>query len=86
MFFLFVVGAVGAALAGKVGVGASVQQLRKALQVFSSTNEVGTLVEAVQGLYQHQAEFTSNGSGDKKPGSRINREDLKLICYEYIYT
>lgn len=66
-------------------VGASVQQLRKALQSFSTTNEVTALIEAVRELYQHQAEFASNGSGDKKPVNRIKREELHLICYEYIY-
>lgn len=66
-------------------VGASVQQLRKALQSFSTTSEVTPLIEAVRELYQHQAEFVSNGSGDKKPVNRIKREDLRLMCYEYIY-
>lgn len=66
-------------------VGASVQQLRKALQSFSTTSEVTPLIEAVRELYQHQAEFVSNGSGDKKPVNRIKREDLRLMCYEYVY-
>jgi SNF2 family DNA or RNA helicase len=66
-------------------VGASVQQLRKALQSFSTTSEVTPLIEAVRELYQHQAELVSNGSGDKKPVNRIKREDLCLMCYEYIY-
>jgi superfamily II DNA or RNA helicase len=66
-------------------VGASVQQLRKALQTFSSTNEVGVLIETVRELYQHQAEFASSGPSDKSHGRRIKREDLNLICYEYIY-
>jgi superfamily II DNA or RNA helicase len=66
-------------------VGASVQQLRKALQSFSNTSEVTPLIETVRELYQHQAEWVSNGSGDKKPVNRIKREDLRLMCYEYIY-
>ena len=66
-------------------VGASVQQLRKALQTYSSTNDVHGLIETARALYQHQRAFSSNGSGDQKPVSRIKREDLKLICYEYIY-
>ena len=66
-------------------VGASVQQLRKALQTYSSANNVHVLIETVRALYQHQGEFSTNGSGDKKPVSRIKREDLKLVCYEYIY-
>jgi len=43
------------------------------------------LIETVQALYQHQGKFSSNDSGEKKPVNRITREDLKLICYEYIY-
>jgi len=66
-------------------VGAAVQQLRKALQTYSSTNDVQVLIETVRERYQHQGEFSSNSSGNKKPVSRIKREDLKLICYEYVY-
>ena len=66
-------------------VGASVQQLRKALQIFSSTNDIKVLVETVRALYQHQGAFSSNEPSDEKPVSKIRREDLKLICYEYIY-
>lgn len=66
-------------------VGASVQQLRKALQTFSTSNEVNVLVHAVREIYHHQAELTSDAS-EKKPAIRITRDDLKLICYEYIYT
>lgn len=67
-------------------VGASVQQLRKALQTYSTGNEVSTLVHAVREIYQHQAGLTFDDSSDKKPAIRITRDDLKLICYEYIYT
>ena len=66
-------------------VGASVQQLRKALQTYSSTNDVHVLIETVQELYQHQGAFSSNGASDKKTLHRIKREDLKLTCYEYIF-
>jgi hypothetical protein len=66
-------------------VGAAVQQLRKALQTYSSTNDVQVLIETIRERYQHQGEFSSHSSGDKKPVSRIKREDLKLICYEYVY-
>jgi hypothetical protein len=67
-------------------VGASIQQLRKTLQTYGSPNDIHGLIETVRALYQHQVrEFSSNGSGDKKSVSRIKREDLKLVCYEYIY-
>src|SRR5262249_15210660 len=66
-------------------VGASVQQLRKALQTYSSTNDVQMLIETVRELYHHQGAVSPNGADDKMPISRIKREDLQLICYEYIY-
>lgn len=66
-------------------VGASVQQLRKALQTYSTSNEVGVLVHAVREIHQHQAKLTFEESSEKKPAIRITRNDLKLICYEYIY-
>jgi hypothetical protein len=66
-------------------VGASVQQLRKALQTYSDTNDVHGLIETVQALYQHQGVSSTDEAGDKRRLSRIAREDLKLICYEYIY-
>ena len=66
-------------------VGASVQQLRNAIQTYSRTNDVQVLIETVRALYQHQGAVSSNEPADKKPASRIRREDLKLICYEYIY-
>jgi hypothetical protein len=67
-------------------VGASIQQLRKALQTYSSTNDVHVLIETVRLLYQHQGAVASYGAGGKKPVSSIKRENLELICYEYVYT
>jgi superfamily II DNA or RNA helicase len=66
-------------------VGASVQQLRQGLQTYSSTNDVQGLIETVRELYQQQGEASPRGVGEKEPASNIRREDLKLICYEYIY-
>jgi hypothetical protein len=70
---------------GQPLVGASVQQLRKAIQSYSNTNDFRVLIETVRALYQHQGVFSSHESGDGKPLSKIRRENLKLICYEYIY-
>jgi superfamily II DNA or RNA helicase len=41
-------------------IGASVQQLRNALQTYSSTNDVQVLIETVRTLYQHQGAFSSS--------------------------
>jgi superfamily II DNA or RNA helicase len=66
-------------------VGASVQQLRKALQTYSSTSDVQVLIEAARALYQHQGMAFSNKPVDNGRATGITRQDLKLICYEYIY-
>jgi hypothetical protein len=60
-------------------VGASVQQLRKALQINSSTNDIRTLIETVQELHECQGVLSSNSPDDKKPVHRIKREELKLV-------
>jgi hypothetical protein len=65
-------------------VGASVQQLRKAMQTYSSTNDVRVLIETVRALYQHQGTAFSHEPVDNSRATRIARQDLKLVCYEYI--
>ncbi|MBK9713563.1 MAG: helicase [Kouleothrix sp.] len=65
-------------------VGASVQQLRKALQSYSSSNAVADLIATVRELYQNQG-GPSAEAPEKKVGSGLTREQLRLICYEYVY-
>ncbi len=65
-------------------VGAAVQQLRKALQLYSSTNEAHGLIETVRELRKMHGEPPPTAAAEKKPGVRIAREDLKLMCYEYV--
>jgi SNF2 family DNA or RNA helicase len=65
-------------------VGAAVQQLRHAIQRYSRMNDIQVLIETVRALYQHQGAASSQDSPTDKPVSKIRREDLKLICYEYI--
>lgn len=65
-------------------VGAGVQQLRKALQTYSSTSDATVLLEAVRELHRKQGAAPVLDVGKSK-GSRVSRNDLKLICYEYVY-
>ena len=52
---------------------------------------IGAALTGVQRLYIETApliyfgELSSNGSAEKKTSNGITPEDLKLICYEYIY-
>lgn len=64
-------------------VGAGVQQLRKALQAYSVTNDTSVLLDAVREL-QRSHGTTQSVEADKPKGSRISRGDLQLICYEYV--
>lgn len=66
-------------------VGASIQRLRQALQSFSTANEVGFLIEAVRDLYRQQSEGALPDEGHPRAADRIRRDDLKLMCYEYIH-
>jgi superfamily II DNA or RNA helicase len=63
-------------------VGASVRTLREALKQYSVANEPKQLVHAVQNLYAQQGDFDSEGRSERP--APITRENLHLICYEYI--
>ena len=64
---------------------ASVQTLRKALQAYSATGELGPLVGAVREIYEQQGEVAIDDERGFHPNDRIRREDLRLVCYEYVY-
>jgi hypothetical protein len=66
-------------------VGASVQNLRKALQSYGDLGDVTSLIETVRDLYRSQGTFNPTELSEKKPIKRIKREDLRLVCYEYVY-
>lgn len=64
-------------------VGASVQRLRKALQEYGSAGNLAALIGVVSELYQQQGVVTpqpQNGTQQR----RLTREDLHLICFEYV--
>jgi hypothetical protein len=63
-------------------VGASVRTLREALKQYNVNNSPQPLVEAVRELHSQQGEIIPQGMVER-PVS-VSREDLHLICYEYI--
>ena len=56
------------------------------LQRYSRTNDIQVLIETVRVLYQHLGAGASQEPPIEKPVRKIRRDDLKLICYEYLYT
>jgi hypothetical protein len=71
--------------AGCTATNPSDQQLRKALQSYSSSNDVALLVTTVREIYQNQGVTASIEVPEKKVGNGITRESLRLVCYEYVY-
>lgn len=65
-------------------VGASVQSLRDGLKVYSSNNEVLPLIEVVRELYEQQG-LESEEPVDGGTGQVLSREDLHLVCFEYVW-
>ena len=63
-------------------VGASVQKLREAMNVYSTTNEIQPLVATLKELYQQQGQSQVETPRPRHP--RLTRDDLHLVCYEYI--
>ncbi|MBA3530372.1 MAG: helicase, partial [Ardenticatenales bacterium] len=65
-------------------VGAAVQQLRKALQEYSASNDATPLVETTRALRQSQGAPAAEPAAEKGR-VRLSRDDLKLVCYEYVW-
>ena len=64
-------------------VGASVQQLRRAVQIYRSDSDVEALLSIVRELYEAQGIVETDAHADDQRNI-VRREDLHLICYEYI--
>jgi superfamily II DNA or RNA helicase len=65
-------------------VGASVQLLRKSIQDYTSSSDPHGLIEVVRSLYQQQGCVAVDVPSDQ-PRKRLTRDDLHLVCYEYVY-
>jgi hypothetical protein len=66
-------------------VGASVQRLRKVLQDYTSSGHLSGLVEILRELYRQQGHPVDETGSDVRR-NRLKREDLSLVCYEYVCT
>ena len=63
--------------------GVSVKTLRKAYEAFTATARVDELLAAVQSISQEKERPSSAVSESKMP---VRREDLKLICFDYLWS
>jgi superfamily II DNA or RNA helicase len=66
-------------------VGASVQKLRKASQDYANSEQLGDLVNVVRDLYSQQGVPVREAETEPRR-KRLTRQDLYLVCYEYVCT
>ena len=65
-------------------VGASVQTLRQALKTYTTTSDVAPLIATIRESVAQYGSAREDTSADRRT-PRLVREDLHLICYEYIW-
>lgn len=66
-------------------VGAVVQQLRQALQAYSQTNDPAALISTLRTVHEQQGSPPPEALAASSPAKTITREQLRLVCFEYIY-
>jgi superfamily II DNA or RNA helicase len=66
-------------------VGASVLRLKKIVQEYSRSGDFAALFEVVRELRQTQGDF-SETAATERPRQHIRREDLRLMCYDYVWS
>ncbi|MCI0577972.1 MAG: phospholipase D-like domain-containing protein [Chloroflexi bacterium] len=65
-------------------VGASIQLLRDALRAYSANGDARPLIDTTRQLYDQQAGLPPEPENGNRMKA-ITRDDLHLVCYEYIY-
>jgi len=66
-------------------VGVAIKQLRESLKVYNKSNDLAHLIEPLRALYELQGGVGDNNDAQRKLIIQIQRNDLRLICYEYIW-
>jgi hypothetical protein len=62
--------------------GVQVKELRNAFQAFRKVQSIGSLLEAVLSLRTRYG--TSSGVGSGETTKELHREDLHLVCFDYV--
>jgi superfamily II DNA or RNA helicase len=62
--------------------GVYIKELRRAYESFSAGGQVGELLAAIGSIGQEQAQPPGVESASKLP---VRREDLKLVCFDYVW-
>ena len=62
-----------------------IRALRKAYEAFTTTNQISELLAAVQSIGSTVEAPDDSDSSNSESKSPVKREDLKLICFDYIW-
>ncbi|HLL78092.1 MAG TPA: DEAD/DEAH box helicase, partial [Ktedonobacteraceae bacterium] len=62
--------------------GVYIKELRRAYDAFAAGGQIDTLLSAVQRIGQQQEPPVSSNGESKSP---VKREDLKLVCFDYVW-
>lgn len=62
-----------------------VKALRKGFDVYKKDGDVKKLLEVVQGIGAESKEEVRKGQGEGERRNPLKREDLKLVCFDYIW-
>ncbi len=62
-----------------------IRALRKAYEAFTATNQIGDLLAAVQNIGSSMETPDDRNAASIESKSPVKREDLKLMCFDYIW-
>ena len=62
-----------------------IRTLRKAYEAFTTTNQISELLAAVQNISSTTEAPEDSNTSNPESKSPVKREDLKLICFDYIW-
>jgi hypothetical protein len=60
-----------------------IKVLRKAYEVFLADNQIDILLAAVKSIGVESSSSSDSGNAEVK--SPVKREDLKLVCFDYVW-
>ena len=65
--------------------GVYIKSLRKAYESFATNNQIDELLEAVKSIGAEVEPTVNSNAANEESKSPVKREDLKLICFDYVW-
>jgi hypothetical protein len=65
--------------------GVYIKTLRKAFETFTTNSQIDELLEAVKSIGTEVEPTVNSNAANEESKSPVKREDLKLICFDYVW-